>query len=87
MKTNIIKTEVDERKLQKEIGKYEIIHNQEAYLMMNKETMDTLTELHINDSPPSYVLDVLKNGSKLAMFQGNKCYVDNDLAFGEVEIR
>lgn len=63
------------------------MNNQDPYLMMNKETMDALTELHINDFPPSYVFDILQNGSKLAVFQGNKCYVDNDLAFGEVEIR
>lgn len=87
MKTNIIKTEINERKLQAEISKFEIISNQTAYLIMNEDTMKALEKLHINELPPSYVLDVVKNSSRLAVYQGNKCFVDNDLAFGEVEIR
>lgn len=87
MKTNIIKYEVDERKLQEKINKYEIMSNQEAYLMMNEETIKSLALLHTDDLLPSHILKVLKDDSKLYIYQGNKCYVDNDLAFGEVEIR
>ena len=90
MKTNIIKYEVDERKLQEEISKYEIMNNQKAYLMMNKETMDAIT-LDIAEKckpliSPNDAKDFSKF-SKLSTYHGNKCFIDNDLAFGEVDVR
>lgn len=88
VKTNIIKYEVDTRKLQEEISKYEIMNNQKAYLMMNKETMDTITlDIAEKCKPLISPNDVKDLGGKLSTYHGNKCYVDNDLAFGEVEIR
>lgn len=86
MKTNIMKCEVDERKLQEEISKYEIMNNQKAYLMMNKETMDALTSVLI-DGMNIFSEHYIPKDGKICVLKGNKCYVDNDLSFGEVEIR
>lgn len=87
MKTIIIKYEVDTRKLQEEISKYEIINNRKAYLFMSEDTMKIITLNVVEECEPFVSADCVKDSGKLEVFQGNKCYVDNDLAFGEVEIR
>lgn len=87
MKTNIIKTEIDRRKLQEEISAFEIINNQPAYLFMNEDTMNTITSDVVKECKPFASLNDVNDSGKLATYQGNKCYVDNDLPFGEIEIR
>lgn len=88
MKTNIINYKVDKRKLQEEINKYETINDRNAYLFMNEDTMNAITSDVVKEYKAFFpVSHDMKGFGKIGVYQGNKCYVDNDLAFGEVEIR
>lgn len=87
MKTNIIKYEVDTRKLQEEISKYETMNNRKAYLFMSDDTTKIITANAVEECKPFVSSDDVKDFGKLAVYNGNKCCVDNDLSFGEVEIR
>lgn len=87
MKTNIIKTEIDKRKLQEAICEFEIINNKPAYLFMSDDTMNAITLNIVEECKPLTSPDDVKDFGKLSTCRGNKYYVDNDLAFGEVEIR
>lgn len=88
MKTNIIKMEINEQKLQENITEYELMNNQKPYLIMNEQTMGIFSTGILNHYKLSFPSgDGLNLPEKMIMYQGNKCYIDNDLAFGEVEIR
>lgn len=87
MKINIIKTEIDTRKLQQAINEFEIINDKSAYLFMNEDTINAITSNIVEECNLLVSPDDVKDFGRLAEYQGNKCYVDNDLAFGEVEIR
>lgn len=82
MKTKII----DINKLSEEIENFEVMTNQKAYLFMHRATTDYLEntiptkELYLNNSSCRF-------SDVIAKFQGRNVYIDDDLKFGEVEIR
>lgn len=80
MQINIANIILDEDKLNKEIDDFEIVHKQQAYLFMNMETMEKLETFSNENTKP------IGNGV-LCLFNGRKVYKDNDLKFGEIEIR
>jgi hypothetical protein len=84
MKVNLISNEIDETKLNKEINYYVCTTNQEPYLFMNKDTANAIGKQH-NLSP----LETVKNNSNIIIgrYMGNRVYINDDLTFGEVEIR
>lgn len=83
MKTKIIKFEFDKGKLQDKIHEFECTTGRIAYLFMNKYTAEFIAmciqEGNVFSSPTEF--------GRLSIFEGNKCYVDNDLDFGEVDVR
>lgn len=69
-------------KLLEEINKFECLTNQAAYLFMNESTMEALS---IAISPHTAQITVGK--SILCKYSGKKVFKNDDLEFGEVEIR
>lgn len=86
MKTNIIKNIIHIDKLNEQINMFEMLNSQQAYLFMHRATIDYLEntipakELCINDSS-------CRHSDVIAKFKGRNVYIDDDLKFGEVEIR
>lgn len=90
MRTNIVRNIIDTDKLSAEIDRYEIITNQNAYLFIHTATIDCMKNAISNEE--LYPCMELKNSNCcssgiIAKFQGRKVYIDDDLKFGEVEIR
>lgn len=73
---------VNNDKLQEEINRYETLTNQNAYLFMSKNTMDALALAILPFSTP----DMYKE-SIMCKFKGRKVFQNDELEFGEVEIR
>jgi hypothetical protein len=83
MKVSLISNEINLPMLNNEINYYLNLANQEPYLFMNKDTANTIAEQH---GLPSLV--VVKDYSKnVGTYVGYKIYLDDDLKFGEVDIR
>lgn len=87
MKVSVLEYKIDEDKLLEEISRYEVMNEVEAYLFMNKYTMNTLIKASNVDFPPSVFCEKTSKGFTYGMYRGTKCYINNDLPFGEVEIR
>lgn len=92
MKTNIITYEIDEDKLRKKILDFECITNQHAYIIMNRKTADALEEKYkpciIGSKEEIEKLAYkFKNGFYIGVYNGNKIFIDDDLEFGEIDIR
>lgn len=92
MKTNIITYEIDDNKLRNRIIDFECITNQHAYIFMSQKTASVFEEQHkpyIIGSKEA--IDKLaykfKNGFYIGVYDGNKIFIDDDLEFGEVDIR
>ncbi len=91
-KFSILK-QVDTEKLDKKIGQYRLENskNKEPYLFMNNTTGEALAREVISDSIPLMPsIDVLKAmypNAIIGEYKGCKIYENEDLAFGEVEIR
>ena len=78
MKINIIQLTICLGKLDDEVRKYEIINNQRAYLIMNQDTADSLAaQFNLPCAPRNTI----------GIYKGNKIFIDNDLKYGDVEIR
>lgn len=73
---------VNNDKLQEEINRYEALTNQDAYLFMSKNTMDVLALAIL----PFSTTDMYKE-SIMCKFKGRKVFRNDELEFGEVEIR
>lgn len=73
---------VNNDKLQEEINRYEALTNQDAYLFMSKNTMDALAWAIL----PFSTTDMYKE-SIMCKFKGRKVFQNDELKFGEVEIR
>lgn len=84
MKINICKKEVEERKLCEVIQKYEELNNntRKADIFMSKDTADSLSELNINE-----FFDCKVHEGMFGQFESNTIFINNNLPFGEVEIR
>lgn len=88
MKVDISKKIItlDNRKLSEEICKYEAVSNQTAYLFMHKDTMKALGKLTVMSiSIPHVEIDT--DDCILAKYNGRRVFQNNDLQFGEIEIR
>lgn len=84
MKINISRSELDNDKLLEEMERCEITSNQTAYLFMSQETIDALVGAARN-----HTVFIAGNTDMdmLAFFCGRRVYKNDDLKFGEVEIR
>lgn len=80
---SIVKT-IDVDKLHSEIGRYLSSNENKPYIFMNFDTIETIAHETILKIVPS---TRAKYNGYVALVEGNKVFVDNDLSFGEVEIR
>lgn len=84
MLMNIAEKRIDGGKLINAVNNFEITHNQNAYLFMNQETLNELAifyELNV---------DVEINKDRhytVGHYCGRRVFQNEDLKFGEVEIR
>lgn len=89
-KFSIVKT-IDYDKISSEIEEYIMRTGEKPYLFMHIDTIDTIwNELKSTFTKfvdPSYVLNNSKSTDVRAEYEGCRIYVNNDLKFGEVEIR
>lgn len=81
---SIVQRHIDETKLINAINSYEITHNQNAYLFMNQET---LNELAIFDALKVNVENNNDCNSIVNFYCNRRVFQNEDLKFGEVEIR
>lgn len=84
MKIDISQKRLDEERLINEVQSFEIKCNQNAYLFMNKETLD---ELSSNYKPLTYFQASEYNDGIICSYCGRRVYENESLKFGEVEIR
>lgn len=84
MLVNISQKRIDEEKLIKEVQGFEIEHNQNAYLFMNRETLDELSSQY---KPLTYFQASEYNYGVICSYCGRRVYENEKLKFGEVEIR
>lgn len=75
---------VNNDKLQEEINRYEALTNQDAHLFMSKNTMDALALAIL---PFSFSTTDMYKESIMCKFKGRKVFQNDELEFGEVEIR
>lgn len=75
---------LDNQKLSDEIAKHECISNQTAYLFMNKSTMKALADLTVMRIP---FMDINTDDCILAKYKERKVFQNDELEFGEIEIR
>lgn len=83
MKTNLIKTVISTGDLRRNIEKFKLLTNQMAILLMNEETRKILEDkcMLSNGYKPLDGLGTLK------AYNSRKIFIDNDLGYGEVDIR
>lgn len=84
MRVNICKKEINKRKLLEEIQKYETKNNEKAELLMNVETAETLES---GDSNFESYKGTRNYDGIFGKYEANEIFIDNNLPFGEVEIR
>ena len=90
-KFSILKS-IDTDKLDKQIDNYECETGEVPYLFMTRATGDAMLK-ELCDIPilrPTEIDEMLKMmtpGVKIGSYKGCKIYENEDLAFGEVEIR
>jgi hypothetical protein len=86
MKVNLLNKVLNESKLEQAIDKYECTTNEESYLFMNQDTANTLEK---QSGCKECELELLskRNSSMIGRYTGHKVYINDDLEFGEVEIR
>ena len=77
MKINITQWKFNTNNLDYNVECYQIINNVKAYLIMSQDTADALAG--------EYNTFVARG--QICRYKGNKILIDNDLKFGEVEIR
>ena len=81
---NIAQKHIDEEKFINAINSYEVIHDQNAYLFMNKETFNELAIFNALNVDFGTTKDC--NGV-VNSYYGRRVYENEKLKFGEVEIR
>ncbi len=94
-KTFSIAKAIDLKKLNNEIEQYEAkTGNRNIYVFMNHDTIETLENQVLGSviNYPNYnsqntVLSLEKTNGLIGYYQGYKCFRDDTLCFGEVEIR
>lgn len=80
-KFSMIKS-LDESKLQEELCIYVNEHQEKPYIFLNRET---IVELVLKSTDLPYYL--LNRNGVISTYQGFKVYENNELKYGEVEIR
>ena len=84
MLINIVNGYINEGKLIETVNNFETTHNQKAYLFMNQETFNELAifcELNVD-------IELNKDSNYTAGYYcGRRVFQNEDLKFGEVEIR
>ena len=84
MLVNILQKHVNEEKLIKEVRAFETEHNQNAYIFMNKETLEELVSV----CPPLIYFQAAEySDGVISSYCGRRVYENESLKFGEVEIR
>lgn len=93
MKSTIVETQIYTLKLDKDIQFFTATHGFKPYLFMDKETCECLfkaMEVPIIKEGDRISIDKealkLENGY-LAKYKGHKIIIDDDIPFGEVDIR
>ena len=83
MKTNLIKSVISTGDLRRNIEQFELLTKQRAILLMNDETRKVLEDkcMLSNGFTPLEGLATLK------AYNSRKIFIDNDLGYGEVDIR
>ena len=84
MLANILNVTLDEDKLYKKICEFEMMNNQNAYLFMNQET---LNELAIFNELKVDVEFNKESNCIVSHYSGRRVFQNEDLKFGEIEIR
>lgn len=82
-KFSILKS-LDLEKINKNIYIYECETGNEPYLFMSNETVDAIYKevtSHLDSLPKKVMSDIF------TLYEGYKVFLNNDLEFGEVEIR
>lgn len=92
MKTNIITYKIDENKLRNKILDFECITNQHAYIFMNQQTASVFGEQYKpyiigSKEEIEKLANEFKNRFYIEIYNGNKIFIDDDLEFGEIDIR
>lgn len=94
-KTFSIAKAIDTDKLDREIERYEIeTGNKNIYVFMNYDTIKTLENQVLGSvlnypryDSPNTILSLKRTNGLIGYYQGYKCFRDDTLCFGEVEIR
>lgn len=87
MKTNIITYKIDKNKLRNKIIDFECMTNQHTvYIFMNQKTASVFEEQH-----KSYIFGSKETTDSISLnlkeVYGHKIFIDDDLEFGEIDIR
>ena len=82
MKTNITKSTMNVDKLTNELERFCVTHEYNPYIIMSQETADAIGCQICSD----YYFDYAKF-AYVSYFRGYKILIDNELKFGEVDIR
>lgn len=90
-KFSIIK-QLDTEKLDARIDKFMTVNSHSPYVFASKETISALISHEtdgLGDKLSKLVFDymLLKEQGCSCMYKGNKVFEDNDLEFGEIELR
>lgn len=89
-KFSILKS-VDINKLDKQIDEYKYTTGEEPYLFMSNATgkaiMNELCDIPMPPTDIEEMLRLMTPGSKVGTYKGINIYENNNLEFGEVEIR
>ena len=87
MRCSIVKT-LDYDVLNGNIAIYQEANGEEPYLFMNEETANAICDDLLNRKVyVSKVFGQAANGNYIGRFNGLKVYTNDDLQFGEVELR
>lgn len=86
---------VDTDKLAEQINIYEAETNERPYIFANDETIKALEEVVFDSSARAYtslplscpVISVKKTDCLAGRYEGYKLFCNNELSFGEVELR
>lgn len=78
MKINVIQYGFNIEKLDHNISRYKAINNTLVCLTMNQDTADSLAAQFNAPYAPR---------NQINMYKGNRVLIDNDLKYGEIEIK
>lgn len=84
MKVNVIKTEIDYLEISKTTSEVQCLINREPVIFMNDETAKQIEA----DAAKYFTISKSKtNKGHIVRYEGYKVFIDNDLEYGEIEVR